>query len=58
MDASFELVALLFNDQKEEERFYQFLAEQHGGRVPAEVVGAEVGEIMRIIQEKSKDAKN
>lgn len=58
IDASFELIELLFNDPKEEERFYQFLAEKHGGRVPADVVGQEAGEIMRIIQEKSKPAKN
>lgn len=58
LDASLELVALLFNDQKEEEKFYSFLAEKHGGRVPVEVVGREVGEIMRVVQEKSKAAKN
>ena len=28
------------------------------GRVPIEVVGKEVGEIMKIVQEKSKEAKN
>ena len=58
LDASLELVAILFNDQKEEERFYSFLAEKNGGRVPVEVVGAEVGEIMRALQEKHKAAKN
>lgn len=58
IDASLELVALIFNDQKEEERFYQFLADQNGGRVPVELVGSEVGEIMAVIQEKSKEAKN
>ena len=58
IDAGLELVALLFNDPKEEERFYSFLAEKNGGRVPVEVVGTEVGEIMKVIQEKSKPAKN
>lgn len=58
MDASFELVALLFNDQKEEERFYSFLAKKNGGRVPVDVVGTEVGEIMSIIRESTKSAKN
>ena len=58
LDASLELVALLFNDPVEEERFYAYLAEKNGGRVPAEVVGTEVGEIMKILQEKSTQAKN
>lgn len=58
IDASFELIERLFNDPKEEERFYQFLADKNGGRVPAEVVGREAGEIMKILQEKSKPAKN
>lgn len=58
LDASLELVVLLFNDRKEEERFYKFLADQNGGRVPVEVVGTEVGQIMKIVQEKSKEAKN
>ena len=57
-DASLEIVTLLFNDPKEEERFYSFLAEKNGGRVPVEVVGHEVGEIMKAVQEKSKEAKN
>ena len=57
-DAGFELVALLFNDQKEEERFYSFLAEKCGGRVPVDLVGKEAGEIMKVVQEKSKEAKN
>ena len=57
-EASLDIVTLLFNDQEEEERFYEFLAEQNGGRVPVEVVGKEVGEIMKIVQEKSKAAKN
>lgn len=58
LDASLDLVAFLFNDPKEEENFYEFLAGQNGGRVPVEVVGKEVGEIMKIVQEKSKEAKN
>ena len=58
LDASLELVALLFNDQAEEERFYAYLAEKSGGRVPVETVGTEVGEIMKILQEKSTQAKN
>lgn len=58
LEASLDMVAILFNDQKEEERFYDFLASKHDGRVPVEVVGKEVGEIMKVIQEKSKEAKN
>lgn len=58
LDASLDLVAFLFNDPKEEENFYEFLAGQNGGRVPVDVVGKEVGEIMKIVQEKSKEAKN
>lgn len=58
IDGSFEMIEVLFNDSKEEERFYQFLAEKHGGRVPSDVVGQEIGEIMKIVQEKSKTAKN
>lgn len=57
-EASLDMVAILFNDQKEEERFYDHLAEQNGGRVPVDVVGKEVGEIMKIVQDKSKEAKN
>ena len=55
-DASLEMVSLVFNDAAEEERFYSFLAEKNGGRVPADVVGAEVGEIIKAVQEKSKEA--
>ena len=58
LDASLELVALLFNDPVEEENFYAFLAEKNGGRVPTEVVGTEVGEIMKVLKEKSEQAKN
>lgn len=58
LDASFDMVKLLFNNTDEEERFYEFLAEKNGGRVPIEVVGTEVGEIMKVLQEKSKEAKN
>lgn len=57
-DASFEVVSLIFNDPEEEERFYSFLADKNGGRVPAEVVGAEIGEIMKQVREKNKAAKN
>lgn len=58
-EASLDMVAILFNDQAEEERFYDHLAAQNeDGRVPVDVVGKEVGEIMKIIQEKSKAAKN
>lgn len=57
-EASLDMVAILFNDQKEEERFYAYLAGKNGGRVPVEVVGKEVGEILNVIQEKSKEAKN
>lgn len=57
-EAGLDMVAYLFNDSEEEERFYEHLAEKHGGRVPVEVVGHEAGEIMKIVQEKSKAAKN
>ena len=57
-EASLDMVAILFNNKDEEERFYEFLAEKNGGRVPVEVVGTEVGEIMKVLQEKSKEAKN
>lgn len=57
-EASLDMVAILFNDQKEEERFYDHLASLNDGRVPVDVVGKEVGEIMKVIQEKSKAAKN
>ena len=57
-DGSLEMVALIFNDQAEEERFYSFLAEKNDGRVPADVVGKEVGEIMKTVREKNKEAKN
>jgi len=56
--ASMDMVGLLFNDQKQEDRFYDHLADQNDGRVPIEVVGKEVGEIMKIIQDKSKEVKN
>ncbi|MBQ4177614.1 MAG: hypothetical protein II640_09120 [Lachnospiraceae bacterium] len=57
--SSMDMVAFLFNDQKQEDRFYDHLAAQNDdGRVPIEVVGKEVGEIMKIVQEKSKEAKN
>ena len=57
-EGGLDMVALLFNDPKEEERFYEFLAQKNGGRVPVEVVGKEVGEIMSVVREKSKEAKN
>ena len=58
MEASFKIIELLFNNPEEEERFYAFLAEQNGGRAPVEAVGHEAGEIMRLVREKSKEAKN
>lgn len=58
LEASIDMVTILFNDQKEEDRFYDFLAGQNDGRVPVEVVGKEVGEILKIIQDKSKEVKN
>lgn len=58
LKASMKLVKVLFNDAKQEDAFYEFLAKQNDGRVPVDVVGKEVGEIMKIITEKSKEAKN
>lgn len=56
--ASMKLVKVLFNDAKQKDAFYEFLAKQNDGRVPVDVVGKEVGEIMKIVTEKSKEAKN
>lgn len=58
IDACFEMVEVLFNDRKQEEAFYKYLADKNGGRATVEAVGAALGEIMRIVQEKSEEAKN
>lgn len=58
IDAVGDMINRLFNDDDEENRFYKFIAQNNGGRVPIDVMGAEAGEIMKIIQEKSKEAKN
>ncbi len=56
IDAGFEMIELLFNDPKEEERFYEFLAEKHGGRVPADVVGPAAGALLRAVPAQSPPA--
>ena len=58
IDAVGDVIKTLFNDQNEEDRLIEFIAQKNDGRVPIDVIGKEVGEIMKIVQEKSKEAKN
>lgn len=59
IDGATSLVEILFNDPEKEEEYYQFLAEQHGGRVPSDVVFGEVNEIITAIAEQGgKATKN
>lgn len=58
IDAVGDVIKTLFNDQNEEDRLIEFIAQKNDGRVPIDVIGKEVGEIMKIVQDKSKEAKN
>lgn len=58
INAGLDLVKALFNDKSEEKRFYDFIKSKNGGRAPVEAVGQEIGEIMKILKETSKEAKN
>ena len=58
IDAVGDVIKTLFNDQNEEDRLIEFITQKNDGRVPIDVIGKEVGEIMKIVQEKSKEAKN
>lgn len=53
-----DLVRILFNDREEEERYYKHLSSKHGGRVPADIIGRELGEIIEIAQEHDEATKN
>lgn len=58
VDGAVDLVRILFNDPDEEERFYKHLGGLYNGRVPADVVGKEIGEIIDIAENHDEDAKN
>lgn len=53
-----DLVRIMFNNKAEEERYYQHLAKQHGGRVPADIIGQELGEIIDAAQNNDEETKN
>lgn len=53
-----DLVRILFNDESEEERYYAHVAEKYGGRVPVNVLGEELGEIISAVQASSEESKN
>lgn len=58
VNGAVDMVRILFNDPSEEERYYKHLAARHGGRVPADVIGREIGEIIEIVQGHDEDSKN
>ena len=53
-----DLVRIMFNDEAEEERYYKHLAKQHGGRVPADIIGKELGEIIDVANNTDEETKN
>lgn len=57
VQAVVDLVSIVFNDETEEERFLQHLADEEG-RVPTEKVYQELGEILVAAGEKNKSVKN
>jgi len=58
VNGSVDLIRIIFNNEKEEERYYKHLAKLHGGRVPADVIGQELGEIFEIVNNSGEEGKN
>lgn len=58
IDGAYNLVAAVFADSKEEDRFYKHLKERNGSRVPVDVLLEEINEIISIASEKDNEAKN
>lgn len=55
IDSFSELIALIFG--KQEEAYYKHLAEKYDGIVPTDVLGKELGYIVRELQATSETAK-
>lgn len=58
VDAAIDLVSVIFTNDDEEKRFYEYLAKKNGGRVPSPVLFAELFEIVNIAKDKDKETKN
>lgn len=58
IEGTVDLVKIVFNDKKEEERFLNHLAKLHGGRVPAETIGEDIGSILSALEKSGEEAKN
>ncbi|MBQ1576662.1 MAG: hypothetical protein IIZ83_06855 [Oscillospiraceae bacterium] len=56
LDGALEMVACVFGDEAEEDRFLQFLADEHG-RADVETVFRELGEIIAKASEEDDDVK-
>lgn len=54
-----KLVSAIFaNNEEEEERLYEHLGNQHNGRVPLDVLFAEINEIIEIAKSSDEQIKN
>lgn len=56
LDGALELVSSVFGNETEEERFLQYLADEHG-RADVETVFRELGEIIAIASREDADIK-
>lgn len=52
LDGAVKLVSVIFSDEEEEERLYRHLAKEHGGRVPLDVLFAELNEIIEFSKQE------
>ena len=57
VDGLIDLVSVVFNDEEQEERFLQHLADENG-RIPSDVVFSELKEILDAAAEADKAVKN
>ena len=58
MIGAIELISAVFVKESEVERLYEHVASQHGGRIPTDVLMAEINEIIEICSKKVQSVKN
>ena len=55
IDGFTDLVSMLFDDKEED--YYKFLKEHFDGIVPADVLGKDIGSVIRQVEKASESAK-
>ena len=57
LDGTIHLVSVIFNNDKKEKEFYDYLTEKHGGRLPLEILSNELKSIIVALNEDKQIKK-